>query len=528
MSPMKSCRLLTLILFILAEYASCEIYTAVFRIQEALKEEATLLKEARDVINCMEHMGREDTAIDKLRRFVDATAAARRNTSRQWDHPLAGYHLVHRMLGWYEVAAGLDDIIDNERVDRFLEMIPWKHPNRSKSFPGPSDRTGVATAIINLRQYYGISFEDWAAGRVAGIRVEPLTVDEFYHVGETASHISRYEQAVDWLEETVRRLENKAPAKRMNLRRAKRQLARTYRYNSQFEKAMNLSRGLHLHDPMSTVLEDEYHNYQRLFKEANETVTPPRLNLMETIRKTEIQLCRGNEKYAKSDKELVCFEKEVDFFERFKLEEISKDPELYVIHDTLTNKQVDDAVNNNVLRKSISRMGTYGSQTTDIRIVQGTSLTMHMTEFAYGLEDTIGRVTGLDAIGKTRAKNRWPSDDLLLVNYGIGGLYNTHHDSMETGRPQFKETGRRIATWITYLSNVTKGGGTIFPELNIKVDAKKGASLFWYNHYRNGTLDERLEHSGCPVLMGSKWIVTKWIREHENMFRRPCSLNKLE
>ena len=29
-------------------------------------------------------------------------------------------------------------------------------------------------------------------------------------------------------------------------------------------------------------------------------------------------------------------------------------------------------------------------------------------------------------------------------------------------------------------------------------------------------------HGGCPVLLGSKWVANKWVREAANIFNRRC------
>ena len=42
---------------------------------------------------------------------------------------------------------------------------------------------------------------------------------------------------------------------------------------------------------------------------------------------------------------------------------------------------------------------------------------------------------------------------------------------------------------------------------------RKGDLAFWYNIDRNLNVDYLTFHGGCPVLVGSKWITNKWIRE---------------
>lgn len=68
-----------------------------------------------------------------------------------------------------------------------------------------------------------------------------------------------------------------------------------------------------------------------------------------------------------------------------------------------------------------------------------------------------------------------------------------------------------------------KGGATVFTFLNIRILPRKGAAAFWYNLQENGEGDDLTRHAACPVLLGSKWVANKWIREHGQEFRRPCN-----
>lgn len=39
----------------------------------------------------------------------------------------------------------------------------------------------------------------------------------------------------------------------------------------------------------------------------------------------------------------------------------------------------------------------------------------------------------------------------------------------------------------------------------------KGAAAFWYNLLPSGSVDGRTRHGGCPVLLGSKWGILRFI-----------------
>ena len=63
-----------------------------------------------------------------------------------------------------------------------------------------------------------------------------------------------------------------------------------------------------------------------------------------------------------------------------------------------------------------------------------------------------------------------------------------------------------IQLLITFqLTDVLKGGATIFTQLGIRVTPEKNSALFWYNLYKNGEGIVDTFHGGCPVLMGEKW-----------------------
>ena len=84
-------------------------------------------------------------------------------------------------------------------------------------------------------------------------------------------------------------------------------------------------------------------------------------------------------------------------------------------------------------------------------------------------------------------------------------------------------TGDRMSTYMMYLSDVPRGGYTAFPRLGVAVAPVKGSAVFWHNIKRSGRSDMTMLHSGCPVLLGSKWVANKWIREFANTFHRKCT-----
>jgi prolyl 4-hydroxylase len=72
------------------------------------------------------------------------------------------------------------------------------------------------------------------------------------------------------------------------------------------------------------------------------------------------------------------------------------------------------------------------------------------------------------------------------------------------------------------MSDVLKGGHTVFPYAKVRVLARKGTAAFWYNLRSSGEDHYFTRHAACPVLLGNKWVANKWIYERGQEFRRPC------
>ncbi|XP_058076239.1 probable prolyl 4-hydroxylase 4 isoform X2 [Magnolia sinica] len=118
-------------------------------------------------------------------------------------------------------------------------------------------------------------------------------------------------------------------------------------------------------------------------------------------------------------------------------------------------------------------------------------------------------------------------EDIQVLRYEHGQKYDPHYDYF-SDKVNIVRGGHRIATVLMYLSNVTKGGETVFPSAEgesphkdedlsecarkgIAVKPKRGNALLFFNLKANGTPDPLSLHAGCPVIEGEKWSATKWI-----------------
>mmetsp|Transcript_24881 Transcript_24881/g.58769 ORF Transcript_24881/g.58769 Transcript_24881/m.58769 type:complete len:469 (-) Transcript_24881:284-1690(-) len=110
-------------------------------------------------------------------------------------------------------------------------------------------------------------------------------------------------------------------------------------------------------------------------------------------------------------------------------------------------------------------------------------------------------------------------EDLMSIQYFGRGMndtepdrYTPHCDGDCTGLPH--KSGTRMATMVMYCTMPEVGGHTNFKNAGVHVKPTKGGAVFFsYIDPETKVTDKGLtEHSGCPVLVGEKKIVTQWIR----------------
>lgn len=113
----------------------------------------------------------------------------------------------------------------------------------------------------------------------------------------------------------------------------------------------------------------------------------------------------------------------------------------------------------------------------------------------------------------------WPvvhGEGLQVLRYEKGAEYRPHFDFFDPKHPNHKEVigkgGQRVGTLLMYLSDVESGGGTRFPKINFEVLPKKGMALYFSNTSFDGSIEPLSLHAGMPVIKGTKYLATKWLR----------------
>lgn len=125
------------------------------------------------------------------------------------------------------------------------------------------------------------------------------------------------------------------------------------------------------------------------------------------------------------------------------------------------------------------------------------------------IDGRIAKLTGIDARhGETLQGQR----------YEVGQVFKPHQDYFHIGQSYWemekKRGGQRSWTAMIYLNEPEGGGETNFPKAGMCVQPRTAMLVMWCNVNQIGAPEELTLHEGCAVTAGTKYIVTKWFREH--------------
>ena len=97
-------------------------------------------------------------------------------------------------------------------------------------------------------------------------------------------------------------------------------------------------------------------------------------------------------------------------------------------------------------------------------------------------------------------------ESLTLLRYRPGQQFRLHSDVLANTRNQ------RVATVLVYLNAGFEGGRTLFPAHQLEIEPRPGDAILFRNVDAQGAPDPTMRHSGEPVVRGTKWLATRWIR----------------
>ncbi|KAL6135697.1 hypothetical protein ACLB2K_067923 [Fragaria x ananassa] len=221
-------------------------------------------------------------------------------------------------------------------------------------------------------------------------------------------------------------------------------------------------------------------------------------------------------------------------FDPTHVSQLSWKPRAFLYKGFLTEEECDHLINMAKDKLEVSMVADNESGKSiksEVRTSSGMFLAKAQDEVVANIETKIAAWTFLPFEN---------GEEMQILHYENGQKYEPHYDYFHDKANQ-ELGGHRVATVLMYLSNVEKGGETVFPQAQVKtVEAKdevlsdcakngysvkpfKGDALLFFSLLPNATTDPNSLHGSCPVIEGEKWSATKWI--HVRSFEK--SLKKV-
>ncbi|NXH10188.1 P4HA3 hydroxylase, partial [Bucco capensis] len=483
------------------------------------------------------YLGEEKSRLHRLDRFYKKVQALHQDPEASVDNPLLAFSLIKRLHSDWPNVIYSEEATENSQAlhDGFKEV--------EQELPGDEDLAGAAQALMRLQDVYALSVKGMAKGifqRAGGGRSPlyspgrriSLSADDCFHVGKVAYDKGDHYHSISWLEEAVSlfRLSYGSwnPEDRSSLEDALDHLAFSYFMAGNISHALSLSKEFLRYDPSNQRVVRNVAKYEKLL-EMGKVVSPQPLQRPNSThlqsRDAYEELCqRPRAQPPLEQLPLLSCSYETNgspylLLQPAKKEMVQVQPYVALYHDFINDAEAETikGLAGPWLQRSVVASGEK-QQKVEYRISKSAWLKDTAHPVVQALEQRISAVTGLDL--------RPPyAEYLQVVNYGLGGHYEPHFDHATSRKsPLYRmKSGNRIATVMIYLSAVEAGGATAFIYANFSIPVVKNAALFWWNLRRNGDGDDDTLHAGCPVLAGDKWVANKWIHEHGQEFRRPCS-----
>ncbi|KAE9617999.1 putative procollagen-proline 4-dioxygenase [Lupinus albus] len=212
--------------------------------------------------------------------------------------------------------------------------------------------------------------------------------------------------------------------------------------------------------------------------------------------------------------------------------QVSWHPRAFLYKGFLSEKECNHLINKAKvkLRKSMVADNESGKGlVSEVRTSSGMFFTKAQDKIIAEIEDRIATWTFLPIDN---------GEPIQVLRYEHGQKYEPHFDYFND-KYNIQFGGHRMATVLMYLSNVEKGGETVFPDSELRlsqrkdntwsecaragyaVKPKKGDALLFFSLHLNATTDIMSLHQSCPVIQGEKWSATKWIhvRDPNKLFK---------
>ncbi|XP_017856623.1 PREDICTED: prolyl 4-hydroxylase subunit alpha-2 [Drosophila arizonae] len=244
------------------------------------------------------------------------------------------------------------------------------------------------------------------------------------------------------------------------------------------------------------------------------------LNLLRSVdfHLTNFEICRGQRQLPVSDSLRCRYNAEGSPFLRLaplKLEQLSIDPYVALCHNAIHDNELEYIIEQSrpYLKRALVDQGVVHEK----RVTMDAAFDLNASTQGRTLRQRLEDMSGFDLSN---------SDQLAVLNYGIGGHYSMHFDcwsSRDNAAYEAYIRSNRIATILLYLNEVQLGGITSFPALGLGVQPIKGSALIWHNMNHEIECDYRTLHAACPTLLGNRWVATQWVDVDGQWRRKRCT-----
>mmetsp|Transcript_6551 Transcript_6551/g.16784 ORF Transcript_6551/g.16784 Transcript_6551/m.16784 type:complete len:225 (-) Transcript_6551:195-869(-) len=194
---------------------------------------------------------------------------------------------------------------------------------------------------------------------------------------------------------------------------------------------------------------------------------------------------------------------------------VSRDPWLIMIDDFLSHAETDALLKAGGVgwHRSLAGDGVHEVRTSSTSWCTGKCLTDNTVK---AVQNRVTQLTGVPTEN---------GEFLQVLRYEEGQFYGTHSDQ---NAPRASAWGPRLYTFYMYLNDVSDGGGTRFPKLNVTVTPKKGRAAMWASVLDSDPYarEVRTDHEALPPGPGAvKYGCNFWLHMYpfREMSNKGCT-----
>lgn len=578
----------------LADTGQEDVFSSTADLAKLLKQENRFREDLEQLVNKLESEAKS------LRHFIEKHYEALDigDPVSYVSNPVNSLYLIKRLSLDLDRSDVKSVLANNE-----TQILRQSLSNLTTNFPTRADWLGASNGIFLLQEHYNLNITKLSDGFIEnnGNIIESnhaIGAEELLQIGVSAVNEGYFDTGVEWIELAKGKLF--ASSEDVFMTEDLKQIDSREKHSKQIHDHMLDHRGavgaMHRCNRLpfdSKLRKKKKYRAARALKTTDRAKRDKHIIPLYSVGKTEDKKSGAHESSLRDNFEDICKGKEyrtadMDITNKcrhlhhfnpytmlgpFKLEEVSKEPYITVIHELMYGSEIEHFkgfADTKLERSGHGGKGGQGSSTsfkrtskqawlehrmfntniTEVMAVTGMK-TKEEAEHLLSTDPGWGsyfytreNLNSTDNIANTVSSRMERAttfnlfspiggESFQIANYGLGGQYSQHldphgHWEGKSTHPIHSVTGDRVSTIMVYLADVKAGGATAFPNTGNRISVKKGDAAFWINMKTSGVVDKLTHHGGCPVLVGSKWITNKWVGYLEQFKKWKCSTNGWE